>query len=72
VARIVAVTDAVKSLAEVEARFGLRLFMKLALRSQPQDSLSRVFSLYTLAQEWQAALQVLKQLAGFIAESQLG
>jgi Type I restriction enzyme R protein N terminus (HSDR_N) len=44
------------------------LFIKLVLQPEPQYSLSRVFSLYTLTQEWQAALQVLKKLARLIAE----
>lgn len=44
------------------------LFIKLVLQPERQYSLSRVFSLYTLSQEWQAALQVLKKLASLIAE----
>ena len=39
------------------------LFIKLVLQPEKRYSLSRVFSLYTLTQEWQAALQVLKKLA---------
>ncbi len=42
------------------------LFIKLALQPQKQYSLSRVFSLYTLTQEWQAGLQVLKRLAQIV------
>jgi hypothetical protein len=44
------------------------LFIKLVLQPEPPYSLSRGFSLYTLTQEWQAALQVLKKLAALIAE----
>jgi hypothetical protein len=43
------------------------LFIKLALQAEKQYSLSRVFSLYTLTQEWQVALQVSKKLASLIA-----
>jgi hypothetical protein len=43
------------------------LFIKLALQPKKQYSLSRVFSLYTLTQEWQAVLQVLKKLAQLMA-----
>lgn len=43
------------------------LFIKLVLQPERQYSLSRVFSLYTLSQEWQSALQVLKKLASLIA-----
>jgi hypothetical protein len=39
------------------------LFIKLVLQPEKQYSLSRAFSLYTLTQEWQATLQVLKKLA---------
>lgn len=57
-----------------KAQFGLLtngddvLFIKLVLQPEQQYSLSRVFSLYTRTQEWQAALQVLKKLAILIAE----
>jgi hypothetical protein len=57
-----------------KAQFGMLtngddvLFIKLVLQSEKQYSLSRVFSLYTLIQEWQAALQVLKKLASLIAD----
>jgi hypothetical protein len=56
-----------------KAQFGMLtsgddvLFIKLALQAEKQYSLSRVFSLYTLTQEWQVALQVLKKLASLIA-----
>ncbi|WP_448597765.1 type I restriction endonuclease [Thermoleptolyngbya sp.] len=43
------------------------LFIKLTLQPEKQYSLSRVFSLYTLTQEWQAVLQVLKKLAQLMA-----
>jgi hypothetical protein len=43
------------------------LFIKLVLQPEKQYSLSRVFSLYTLTQEWQAAWQILKKLASSIA-----
>ncbi len=43
------------------------LFIKLALQPKKQYSLSRVFSLYTLTQEWQVTLQVLKKLAQLMA-----
>ncbi|MBD2462293.1 type I restriction enzyme HsdR N-terminal domain-containing protein [Oscillatoria sp. FACHB-1407] len=56
-----------------KAQFGMLtngddvLFIKLVLQPEKQYSLSRVFSLYTLTQEWQAALQVLKKLATLIS-----
>lgn len=43
------------------------LFIKLTLQPEKHYSLSRVFSLYTLTQEWQATLQVLKKLAQLMA-----
>jgi hypothetical protein len=46
------------------------LFIKLVLRPEKQYSLSRVFSLYTLTQEWQGALQVLKKLARIMESAQ--
>jgi hypothetical protein len=43
------------------------LLVKLVLQPEKQYSLSRVFSLYTLTQEWQVGLQILKQLSHLIA-----
>jgi len=43
------------------------LFVKLATQSDPQYSLSRAFSLYTLPEELQAVLQILKRIGGAIA-----
>ncbi len=45
------------------------LFAKLDLKSQPQYSLSRVFSLYTLPEELNAALQILKQIGSTVNQS---
>ena len=42
------------------------LFAKLDSTSQPQYSLSRVFSLYTLPEELNSALQILKQIGATI------
>jgi hypothetical protein len=56
-----------------KAQFGMLtngddvLFIKLRLQPERQYSLSRVFSLYTLGQEWQTVLQVLKKLANLIS-----
>lgn len=43
------------------------LFVKLTLHPERLYSLSRVFSLYTLASEWQGVFQVLKNLASLIS-----
>lgn len=43
------------------------LFVKLSTQPTSQYSLSRVFSLYTLPEELQAVLQILKQIGGAIA-----
>ncbi len=43
------------------------LFVKLATQSDHQYSLSRAFSLYTLPEELQAVLQILKRIGGAIA-----
>lgn len=42
------------------------LFAKLISQPQPQYSLSRVFSLYTLPEEIQSALQILKRIGSII------
>lgn len=42
------------------------LFVKLTQQPERLYSLSRVFSLYTLASEWQEGFRVLKKLAGLI------
>ena len=42
------------------------LFVKLAAQTNPQYGLSRAFSLYTLPEELQAVLQILKRIGGEI------
>ncbi len=43
------------------------LFVKLAPQSLGQYDLSRVFSLYTLGEEWQSVLQILKRIGSAMA-----
>lgn len=61
-AKIIAVTEAIKSLAEAEARFNLTRNELEARRSRPQYGLSRAFSIYTVPSELRSAFQVLKHL----------
>ncbi len=48
------------------------LFVKLANQPTKQYSLSRAFSLYTLPEELQTTLQILKRIGGAIAPGQAG
>jgi hypothetical protein len=44
------------------------LFVKLTNQPEKRYSLSRVFSLYTLQEEFQAVLQILKRIGKAIAQ----
>ncbi|MEL6470535.1 MAG: hypothetical protein AAFQ74_12475 [Cyanobacteria bacterium J06623_4] len=60
--KVIAVTEAIKSLADVEARFGLSRSFDVARSDQRTYAFSRVYSLYAVPEDAIAAVQLLKFL----------